>query len=333
MPKAFTQSEFEQWQTDPPSSPISGTGKKPSPMRKVAPTEDKLKAPPKAWIEKMLAEKKSNESLGESNPSDVDVDIKVSESIQPSPTKSAMRQPAALGVDGSSHSSGGWLKPAILLGILASSGFRLWQYQMESSSIGYCDTGSNTNGILLARHVHASQLREQRLQKCEMENSRLQEASSPDGELLVCDGRDWLDIVPHPDACTACPVLGMCEDGKLLNCAEGYLEERPLMAFLNPVLNGLPFVGPVAFPSRCILDSAVAELANAIAIDLETELATGKGQIVCNSANLKDWWKVWRKASGDRNLPEAEVYGEKENDVRARYIEKRNVSLRMAGSL
>jgi hypothetical protein len=330
MPTSFTQSEFEHWQIETPSSPNSGTVNKASPLRKLAPTIEKPKTPTKASMEQRVAEKQPSERLKESKRLDDDVDIRQSEVIQPSPTKSAMLRPVVSGDDAASHSIG-WLRPAILLGILASSGFRLWQYQAESASIGYCDDGASTNSVLLARHVQASKLRQQRLELCEVENHRLREAN-PESELLICDGVDWFDIVPHPDACTACPILGTCEDGKLLTCAEGYLEEKAPLAFLNPMLNGLPFIGPVAFPFRCILDSAVAELANAIAVDIETELATGKGHIVCNAANLKDWWKIGRKTSSDKNLPEAEVYGEKENDLRARFIAKRNVSFDMTDS-
>jgi hypothetical protein len=122
--------------------------------------------------------------------------------------------------------------------------------------------------------------------------------------------------------------MGTCQDGKLQACAEGYVEEVPILAVLNPVVNGLPFVGPVAFPSHCVLDRAVAELAKAIAVDLEREMATGKGQVICSSASVKGWWKLGRARTPSKtsDLPEAEVYGEKENDVRARYMAKRNVS-------
>ncbi len=214
------------------------------------------------------------------------------------------------------------LLPALLIGL----GGLTWKHKINSSAIGYCDTGSSTNDILAVRQAEKERKRRDAILVCEREYASVGGEHAQDAP--NCDGRDWLEevLTYSGQQCTPCPVFGECNSGNLISCAEGYVEEVPPPALLNPLLDGL--LEPIAFPSRCVLDPSVAELTRAIAVDVERELSTGRGQIICSKANLKDWWQQGRKlAEGHaHSLEEAEVLGEKENDLVARYMSRRNVS-------
>lgn len=177
-------------------------------------------------------------------------------------------------------------------------------YKLESAPLGYCDSGRNTNKAL-------EDLRARRLaiDECNKHNRTL---LHPRGSEL-CPPQT-LNPLPRPDACTPCPDHAECTRDTV-TCAKGYLLQSPLPLFFLPavptrsdlqltyssspaelawkiisiVFDGLPGMGPVAFPPRCKEDPRRKRNIGVLGKAVEALLAQKRGQRVCSrESNEKD---------------------------------------------
>lgn len=172
------------------------------------------------------------------------------------------------------------LRIVLALISFATSGFML-NYKLQSAPIGYCDTGRQTNDALEA-------LRARRLsvEACNRENRTL----LPDG--TPCPLPEL--PIPHPDACTPCPEHGTCTQFSVA-CETGYLlRPHPLLFFLpasgtpdamwraiGNATDGLPGLGSVGLPPRCVEDPQRKRHIGALGKGVENELGQIRGRRVC----------------------------------------------------
>jgi hypothetical protein len=184
-----------------------------------------------------------------------------------------------------------------LIAILVTS-YLVKQYKDESSAIGYCDTGSNTN---------------QALQDLKAQREAV-EASYKDNRTVLylpsvlSDTGLFEDGIPvpalpltalQPSTCTPCPEFAFCTQHSVV-CNPGYvLRPHPLLGLLSPfgsvppvvesmwsligeVTNGLPGLGPVAFPPRCVEDPKRKRNIGALGKAIEALLGQERGKLVCS---------------------------------------------------
>ncbi|KAI0637052.1 Man1-Src1p-C-terminal domain-containing protein [Trametes polyzona] len=131
----------------------------------------------------------------------------------------------------------------------------LYQYKQESSSIGFCDTGSNTNQVLEGLRAHRAAV-----QSCNLENrTTLWPLPGPDGTSPVLSpvptpsvagetgdvvsanaARSAVELCPapplvpfaHPNQCSPCPKHATCTPNSVI-CENGFiLRPHPLLAVL-----------------------------------------------------------------------------------------------------
>ncbi|KAK7467115.1 inner nuclear membrane protein enriched at telomere/subtelomere region [Stygiomarasmius scandens] len=182
----------------------------------------------------------------------------------------------------------------MLFGVLV---YLITDYKKESASIGYCDTGSNTNGILedLRTTRHAIEL-------CNKENrtTLYDNADSPACPLLP------IIPFPRPDSCTPCPDHAMCS-GHEVTCEKAYTLRPPLLLpFLPPppkrtseafslslppselvwraiseLTDGLPGLGPVGIVPRCVEDPRRKRHIGVLGKAIESWLALERGTRLC----------------------------------------------------
>jgi hypothetical protein len=188
-------------------------------------------------------------------------------------------------------------------------------FKFESSPIGYCDTGRNTNDAL-------EQLRSQRgaIEACNRENRNLLflpplsvdspkagEAGEGNGgvDMSPCPLPSLLPL-PHPDTCTPCPEHATCTQYSV-TCDVGFLlRPHPLGFFLQAVpstqnlllssssspseftwkllsgfLDGVPGLGSVALPPRCIEDPKRKRNIGALGKAIESYLGQERGHRLC----------------------------------------------------
>lgn len=153
------------------------------------------------------------------------------------------------------------------------------QYKNESMAIGYCDTGSSTNSKIQARLE---------LQKEIKECQRRMLQNSTDGQVHHDQDPHCNDIIPfmplpHPTSCTPCPDHARCSSRAIV-CETAYVQRPHALAgipLLSGACNGLPGLGPIAFPPRCIPDSKRRKSVSAISKNIESVLARVRGDRVC----------------------------------------------------
>lgn len=174
-------------------------------------------------------------------------------------------------------------------------------YKIESSSIGYCDANSETNSAL--EDVRAKR---EAIQLCNQENRTT---------LYVGGGSPCplLPFIPadlHSDSCTPCPDHAMCRQDTVI-CDSGYiLRPHPLFFFIPAVasptkvtlsassppnelawkviselMNGLPGMGSVAFPPRCVEDPKRKRHIGALGKAVEHILAHRRGELLCSGVS------------------------------------------------
>lgn len=185
-----------------------------------------------------------------------------------------------------------------LIAIFVTS-YLVKQYKDESSAIGYCDTGCSTN---------------QALQDLEARREAV-EASNKDNRTILylpsvlTDTGLFEDGIPcptlpflstlHPSTCAPCPEFASCTQHSVV-CNPGYvLRPHPLLGLLSPfgsvtpllesiwsliadVTNGLPGLGPVAFPPRCAEDPKRKRNIGALGKAIEALLGQERGRLVCS---------------------------------------------------
>ncbi|KAF9227964.1 hypothetical protein BS17DRAFT_774547 [Gyrodon lividus] len=173
------------------------------------------------------------------------------------------------------------------------------QYKSESAAIGFCDAGSNTNRALVEFQAHLSAI-----ESCNWENRTLLELPSELFDAITSkDGTPCPPLslipLPHPSACTPCPEYASCTQ-HTVTCSTGHLlRPHPILALLSPfgtapsapvelvwnlisdATNGLPGLGPVAFPPHCIEDPKRKRNIGALGKAIEALLGQERGKRVC----------------------------------------------------
>lgn len=188
----------------------------------------------------------------------------------------------------------------------------LIQWKDRSASIGYCDPNSNTNSILLSRQRAAIECAQAR------ENH---DGSDNEVVLTACHADDlpFIPFVPMPSTCTPCPAHAVCVSVKFVGCEREYIVRPPFAAGLlgdTEPFNGLPGLGPVAFPPSCVPDSEKKTLMLSMARAIEGELAKSRGESVCKRGHPKD--------------AVAEVFAVEEDELRNSFLERKDVSRHLA---
>ena len=153
------------------------------------------------------------------------------------------------------------------------------QYKNESVAIGYCDTGSSTNSKIQARLELQKEIKE--CQQRALQNST-------DGKVhhnLDAHCNDIIPFVPLPlpTTCTPCPDHAKCLSKNIV-CEPAYVLKQHALAsipLLSGACNGLPGLGPIAFPPRCVPDSRRRKNVSAISKTIESVLARVRGDRVC----------------------------------------------------
>ncbi|KAJ7097962.1 Man1-Src1p-C-terminal domain-containing protein [Mycena belliarum] len=167
-----------------------------------------------------------------------------------------------------------------LLASLASSGVVL-NYKLESATIGYCDAGRPTNAALEGIRAHRLAV-----EACNRANSTIMADGAPCPLPAL--------PVPHPDACTPCPEHSTCTQFTVA-CDTGYLlHPHPLLFFLpaestpdalwraiGNATDGLPWLGSVGLPPRCVEDPRRKRHIGALGKAVENELGQMRGRRVC----------------------------------------------------
>lgn len=188
----------------------------------------------------------------------------------------------------------------LLAATVSVPALRTWQ--SESAQIGYCDNGSNVNDRILQDRQHRAKRIEWKKQV--IENPQVQAAASLDDEAFY----EVLGIAP-PDSCTPCPEHAICQDGALARCQQGYqlvLDWRQ-SDLVNTIFDGLPGLGPVAFPPSCQIDFKRKALGARIAKEIESDLAKRHGEVLCSQGlwstdELGDQLQVVRHGMSEQEL-------------------------------
>jgi hypothetical protein len=195
----------------------------------------------------------------------------------------------------------------LLYGVLASAlGSVVLQFKGESAALGFCDPGTQTNDLILER-----QLERQAVEECNRLN-RTTLLSLPDGgdgsvgTGALCPAPPLVPL--HPEACTPCPDHASCSRYTVA-CDYGYIL-RPHLALsllpppppsspssasgapVSPVseliwtaisrtCDGLPGLGPIAFPPRCVVDSKRRNRIGKLGQAIDVVLAQERGRRMC----------------------------------------------------
>ncbi|WWC67546.1 uncharacterized protein I206_101455 [Kwoniella pini CBS 10737] len=180
----------------------------------------------------------------------------------------------------------------------------------QSSSLGYCDSASNTNDVILYR-----QSAYENAQACIARKASLELDDHEAAKAVQCDVSDLplVPFLPRPTGCTPCPPHAECTDGHIVSCIPEYILSPHPLGFLGSVVDGLPGIGPRAFPPSCKPDTAKKRMIGGLAKEMEKELSKGRGLLVCNGLGKDDG----KKGEGER-------YGVEENALRERFLARRD---------
>jgi hypothetical protein len=216
-----------------------------------------------------------------------------------------------------------------------------YDYKVKSASIGFCDTGKDTNDALMAaRERYAA------MKACNFEHRP---------KLWADDREDNPDCplpIFSPDSCTPCPRHSTCTQ-HTVTCETGYLvRPHPLLSFLPrpstatsmswsfpeqlepdyPVdfvwkaiglaANGFPGFGPIALPPRCVEDPKRKRHIGALGKAIEAFLAQERGRKLCAGISPKE---VTVDGENEQ-LIEARTWGVSLDNLKAILREKTAVS-------
>ncbi|TDL27536.1 hypothetical protein BD410DRAFT_713668 [Rickenella mellea] len=166
-----------------------------------------------------------------------------------------------------------WQKFLFSIIVLSASGI-VGQFKMESAPLGYCDTGKNTNQALV--ELEAS--------RREIEGCHAQRSGDDDPDL--CPPLPLVPL-PHPTACTPCPIHATCTRTTVM-CDNGFLlspHPLALVPYLSDIADGLPGLGPIAFPPKCVEDPARKINIGALGKGIDSLLAIEHGKRLCAGVN------------------------------------------------
>ncbi|WVF70184.1 hypothetical protein IAT40_004972 [Kwoniella sp. CBS 6097] len=183
-------------------------------------------------------------------------------------------------------------------------------FKTQSSSLGYCDATSNTNDLILSRQSALDDARSCIARKAQLELDDHQAANA-----VHCDvsALPLLPFVPRPTGCTPCPPHAECADGDIIACAPEYILSPHPLTVLSPLADGLPGLGPRAFPPSCRPDTVKKRMIGGLAKELEKELARGRGLVICAGLGKDDG----KKGEGER-------FGVDEASLRERFAARRD---------
>ncbi|EJD06014.1 uncharacterized protein FOMMEDRAFT_104431 [Fomitiporia mediterranea MF3/22] len=168
-----------------------------------------------------------------------------------------------------------WQKILFTLLVLSLSSLSA-RYKLESAPIGFCDTGLSTNNAVL-------DIRKKReeIESCYAEHSE-------DGRQAGCPPLPLIPL-PGPETCTPCPTHASCTRFSV-RCDDGYiLSPHPLsrIPYLSELANGLPGLGPIAFPPRCVDDELRKKHIGRLGKMIDSTLAETKGKRICAGIDAK----------------------------------------------
>ena len=200
----------------------------------------------------------------------------------------------------------------LLFAVLPSAWFGLLPYKADSASIGYCDAGKATNDVL-----EGFRAKRAAIEACNRENrttlyvlpaaaasgvpdeTREQERDEPE-----CP---YPPLMPAPDSCTPCPEHATCT-AHSVECNSGYIIRlhpllsllpipvtnstpvsqdkisAPVKAILDAVsvgLDGMPGMGSVALPPRCVVDPRRRRHIGVLGKAIESALGQERGRRLC----------------------------------------------------
>ena len=221
----------------------------------------------------------------------------------------------------------------IWLFILFTS-YSVFQYKLESSSIGFCDTGSNTSGalqeLLVKRHA---------IDECIRETAAHNSSEGEQGAISdPCPLRPLVPL-PRPKSCTPCPEHASCGQFNVF-CDSGYfLKPNLLLSFIpvkpssselttkhasypaelffqtvSTITDGLPGFGSVGLPPRCVEDPQRRRNIGSLGKAIESSLAKERGRRVCR-----------RDIVDDRNSQDAMMWGVEVENLREVFRTKTTV--------
>ncbi|KIK59881.1 hypothetical protein GYMLUDRAFT_44358 [Collybiopsis luxurians FD-317 M1] len=185
----------------------------------------------------------------------------------------------------------------ILLGVLS---YATYEFKTVSASIGYCDSGSDTNRVL-------EEIKSQRalITECNQENRTTLHDPAQVPDSPPCP---MIPLPFAPESCTPCPDHASCS-GHAVTCEKAYILKSPfLLSFLPPknnpsettlstsvspsdmawkvlseIFDGLPGLGSVAFPPACVEDPRRKRHIGALGKGIEALLGQHRGTLLCNA--------------------------------------------------
>jgi hypothetical protein len=172
-------------------------------------------------------------------------------------------------------------------------------YKAQSAALGYCDHSSKTNDILERLRTRVAAV-----EACNRENRTTLYLPTPGLQEEPCPAPPLLPFIP--DECTPCPEHATCTPVSV-SCEHGYLlRPHPLLAFitlpssntlspdsqLSPstnavlqfiaaTLDGMPGLGPVAIPPRCVEDPKRKRHIGVLGKAIEAVLGLERGKRLC----------------------------------------------------
>lgn len=293
----------------------------------MGPSRENLKTPPKAVRDAALAEKQQlEEDISAADQYNRDVEAKLQEITTPDfeSTQISIRhgpvepqsQSLVKRVQNAGHQLGPVTSPKstvplgalflLLLSFIAN-------YKSQSASIGFCDSASNTNDIILTRQSALDNAN-----ACIMRRTSLDLANPGAGKDVICDvtALPLVPFVPRATACAPCPQHAICEEGQIVSCAPEYILTSHPLQIISPALDGIPGLGPRVFPPSCRPDTAKKRMIGGLAKSIESELAKGRGLVVCA-----------RMGKEDGRQGQGELYGVEESVLKENYAARRDVSV------
>jgi len=298
-------------------------------LRRVGPSRENLKSPPKDVRDKLLAEREELEdetSAAQQYNNDITaklneissldrIDTQITVHQEPGPTHGnqlvARTRPVADALAPVTSRAATTIPLGALFLLLLSL---IANYKNESASIGFCDSAANTNDIILARQSALDNAN-----ACIDRRTALYLASDDAGAAkdIHCDvsALPLVPFLPRPTACSPCPQHAVCQDGFIVACEPEYILNQHPLTVLSTALDGLPGMGPRAFPPSCRPDTARKRLIGGLAKSMENDLAKGRGIVVCAGLGKEDG----RMGQGQR-------FGMEEKTLKEVYASKRDVS-------
>ena len=188
----------------------------------------------------------------------------------------------------------------------------LANFKLNSASLGYCDSNSNTNDIILTRHSALDDAN-----SCIDRRTQLDLETPGAGKSVNCDvsALPLVPFLPTPVHCAICPQHAVCDAGNVMGCEPEYILSAHPFSVLSPVADGLPGLGPRAFPPTCRPDTVKKRLIGGLAKAMEQNLARGRGLVVCAGMGKADG----RKGLGER-------FGIEESILKEQFSARRDVS-------